>query len=255
MQRTLLVDGDIVVYRAAFGAEEVHQFTEDQWASSANLDAAKDALNGLIDGLAEDVKADNIIVALTPFPDNDNWRKALYPNYKAPRKKTRKPILHRPLREYVKETRKVFERPTLEADDVLGILLTSDKIIPGMKVCASIDKDLLQVPGRHINITSRKKSVVTEDEGNMRHWMQTLTGDVIDNYPGCPGIGPKKAVDIITGTPDDTTTVWQRIVAAFEKKGLTEDDALVQCRIARICRSADYDFSTKSVRLWTPPAS
>jgi DNA polymerase-1 len=45
------------------------------------------------------------------------------------------------------------------------------------------------------------------------------------------------------------------VVAAFESKGLTEEDALVQARVARICRASDYDFKTKEVKLWNPPVT
>ena len=78
---------------------------------------------------------------------------------------------------------------------------------------------------------------------------QLMLTTAVDNYPGCPGVGPVKAAGILAG---NATSAWSRIVAAYHKKGLTEDDALVQARIARICRASDYDFSAKSVRLWTP---
>ena len=39
---------------------------------------------------------------------------------------------------------------------------------------------------------------------------------------------------------------------AFEKKGLTEDDALLQARVARILRASDYDFKKKEPIMWTP---
>ena len=40
-------------------------------------------------------------------------------------------------------------------------------------------------------------------------------------------------------------------MAAFEKKGLTESDALVQARVARILRASDYDFAAKKPILWS----
>lgn len=258
--RTLLVDGDIVIYKAAFAAEEVHSFGDDQWASSANLPAAQQHVDGIISALRDEVKADAIIVCIS---DDANWRKSLYPNYKAPRGKVRRPILLKPLKEYVRNGYKSYVRDTLEADDVLGILATHPTLIPGMKIIATIDKDLLQIPGRHIHIDTRVKRVVSEGAGDVQHLLQALTGDVTDNYPGCPGIGKKKASDIIEkfchetkhDSVFDAAGAWSAIVAAYVKKGLTEDDALLQARVARICRASDYDFATKSVRLWTPTSS
>ena len=45
---------------------------------------------------------------------------------------------------------------------------------------------------------------------------------------------------------------WQSVVELFESKGFTEEDALLQARVARILRYEDYDFEKKEVILWTP---
>lgn len=253
--KTLLVDGDIIAYKAAFAAEQAIQWDDQDdasWTLTADLDAAKRHAAELIEELREIVKADEVIIALTHC---ENWRKAIYPAYKAPRKNVRKPVLLKPMRAFFEEAYKTFERPTLEADDVLGILATG-KVVKGTKVIASIDKDLLQIPGQHLNIDSKVVSVVTEEHGDKRHFMQTLTGDVVDNYPGCPGIGPMRAYDILAPAFVGGLThrfAWVYIVDAFKKKGLTEDDALTQARISRICRSCDYDFTARTVKLWNPP--
>jgi len=41
-------------------------------------------------------------------------------------------------------------------------------------------------------------------------------------------------------------------VAAFESRGLTEEDALIQARVARILRADDYDFKESQPILWSP---
>lgn len=46
--------------------------------------------------------------------------------------------------------------------------------------------------------------------------------------------------------------MWPVVVQAYEKKGLSEEVALVQAQIARICRRDDYDFKRKEVILWKP---
>jgi DNA polymerase-1 len=191
--RTLLVDGDIVVYKAAFGAEQVHQFDEDEWTTTANEPEARETAVALISRLQDRTKSDEVVVALS---DDRNWRKELLPTYKQQRAKVRRPILLKPLKAFIQDTFKTYIRPTLEADDVLGILATAS-VIKGEKVIASIDKDLLQIPGLHCNIDSLKKIVVTEEEGDLRHLTQTLTGDVVDNYPGCPGVGPVRAAKLL----------------------------------------------------------
>jgi DNA polymerase-1 len=255
MTTILLIDGDIVAHRAAFGAEQTHQFAEDQWVTHANEGMARGAAEKIIDTLREAVKADEIIVALTDY-DMPNFRKAIYADYKKPRSKVRKPVLLKPIRAWLAENYKSYIRPTLEADDVLGILATWEKL-HGKKVIASIDKDLLQIPGRHIDIDSGAKRIVSERDADYQHMLQTLTGDTVDNYPGCPGIGKKRAETILFGVfpPRGTAPeAWTAIVKAYEQKGQTEADALTQARVARILRATDYDFRSKSVRLWTPPS-
>ena len=39
----------------------------------------------------------------------------------------------------------------------------------------------------------------------------------------------------------------------FKDKELTEEDALVNARLARILTVDDYDFENKKPKLWTPP--
>ncbi len=45
---------------------------------------------------------------------------------------------------------------------------------------------------------------------------------------------------------------WATVVKAFEDKGLTEDDALCNARLARILTNEDYDSRKQEPRLWTP---
>jgi DNA polymerase-1 len=264
--RTILVDGDIFIYKAAFTSETVVQFDDDNWVSNADEGEARQTFDAMIYALAERLKSDRIVLCLSD--PAANWRKALYPAYKQQRTKTRRPILLKPLREYAagitsigKLPVKVYARPTLEADDVLGILATHPTLVPGKKCICSIDKDLLQIPGWHHNVDKNETKKVEEYAGDIWHLTQTLVGDVVDNYPGCPGIGPKKAEVLLSnaykefpGDPAfDTRLAWGYVRTAFEKKGLTEADALVQARIARICRNTEYDFATKQVKPWSPP--
>lgn len=134
----------------------------------------------------------------------------------------------------------------LEADDVMGILMTK---YPGKYILASIDKDLRQIPGQHYNWDKDEFKEVSLDEGNLFFYTQILTGDPTDGYSGCPNIGPKRAERILASAKD----VWKAIVKTYEAKGLTEWDAIVTARVARILRASDYNFKTGKIRLWKPP--
>ena len=46
--------------------------------------------------------------------------------------------------------------------------------------------------------------------------------------------------------------IRDRVVSAFKDKGLTEEDALVNARLARILTADDYDFDKRQPKLWSP---
>lgn len=138
-----------------------------------------------------------------------------------------------------------YKYPGLEADDVLGIWATRGGIDP---IIVSDDKDLKTIPGKLYRQGELEEiDPVFADY----YWLsQTLTGDTADGYPGCPGIGAVKAEKVLKGCKG---TMWEAVVEAYEKAGLTAEDALIQARLARILRASDWDATKKEVILWTPP--
>ena len=175
-----------------------------------------------------------------------NFRKDIYPAYKGNRG-ARKPLGFKVAREYIMDTFKTYERHGLEADDCLGILGTLPGAC-GTPCIVSDDKDLNQIPGYHANMDGSSVWEVDQEDGQRFFWTQCLTGDQTDNYPGCPGVGPKTAEKIL----GDYSDPWGKIVAAYVKKGLSEGDALVTARLARILTHDDYDFTNKQPKLWSP---
>jgi DNA polymerase-1 len=247
MQRvTLLIDGDVVAYKAAAAVETEIDWGEDLWTLHSNLDEAKSVVINQIAGWAERLDAVGVVVS---FSDSHNFRKDIYPLYKSNRKGKRKPVAYKPLVQWMSETWATYVRPGLEGDDVLGILSTSEVIIKGTKIIISVDKDFKTIPGYFFNPDKDTQPVfITRETADYMHLYQTLTGDATDGYPGLPGCGPKGAEKVL----EDPT--WAAVVEAYEKKGLTEDDALIQARCARILRAEDYDFKKKEVKLWMTTA-
>ena len=82
-----------------------------------------------------------------------------------------------------------------EADDALGIEATKDK----NTVICSLDKDLLQIPGKHYNWVKKEFKTITPDNGLLAFYTQTLVGDTSDNITGVVGIGPVKAGKALNG--------------------------------------------------------
>ncbi len=242
--RYLLIDADIFIYKALFGAEETHDWGDGNFSLTCNLDQAAATFRSKISELEIKCRADAIVC----MSSDTNFRKALWSEYKANRASKRKPINLADLKEIVLCEFTTITKPGLEADDVMGVLATHPTAIKGRRLIVTIDKDLLQIPGKHLNPDKMDEGVitVTKDGGDHFHLLQTLTGDTVDNYPGCPGIGPKRADKLLQA---DT---WAEVVGAYEKAGLTEDDALLQAQVARICRASDYNSKKQEVILWTP---
>lgn len=251
--RTLLVDGDTLIFAATSATEYETQWNDWMWTLHGDFTAALKHFEDAMQEIADQLQPDRIVLAIT---DGENWRKGVMPTYKMNRKKTRKPITYKPLRDYCHETLDVYQRPALEGDDILGILATHPTLIEGEKIIVSIDKDMKTLPGKHLNYQHARDSglpwedsiySVTEEEADRYHLTQTLTGDTTDGYPGCPGIGKVSAEKVLGDVPS-----WANVVSAYKKAGLGEGVALQNARVARILRASDYDFKKKEVILWQP---
>lgn len=261
MTTIALIDGDIFAYEAAAAAEEPIYWGDDLWTLHAFETPAREALGDRIRSLQEAVEADQVIIALS---DKDNFRKRVLPTYKENRANVRKPMLLKPLKQYLRDTFKTYERPSLEGDDVLGILATWSGM-PGDKVIVTKDKDFRSIPAKVYYANRPEEGILTvsEFEADKFHMLQTLTGDSTDGYKGCPGCGPVKASKVLQAAIDEATpeasktelhqAYWRHVVATYAKAGLSEEEALVQARCARILRATDYDFKKKEVILWKPP--
>ena len=154
------------------------------------------------------------------------------------------------LREYCTARYRTLVYPRLEADDVLGICGTYEPLFEE-PIIYSIDKDMHTLPA---NLWSNDERFFYPQAERVADWywmMQTLTGDPTDGYPGCPGIGKKRAADML-GEPGERSLddLWDQVVRIYESKDLTQDDALAQARCARILRNTD--FTEGEIKLWQP---
>ena len=243
----ILVDADMIVFRATSTIETPINWYGDLWTLHADAAEAKVIVDDLIltfvDKILRHYKHEGEYEIIMCFSDKENFRKELFPLYKANRNGKRKPSGYYGVQKWVQEQFNCVTYPTLEADDVVGILATSNDFT----VTISGDKDFKSIPGHFYDFMQDKFYDISLEEANYWHLYQTLIGDTADNYPGCPGIGAvtaKKALDV--------SPTWEAVVATFEKKGFTEQDALLQARVARILRADEYNIKEQKVSLWTP---
>lgn len=254
----LLIDADVLAYQAAAAAEKTICFDDDLCLPYCSLTDAVSAFEYKLESALAACHTQDYILAFSDASANNFRRTSIFPAYKMNREGKARPVALRFLREYImgEYTAQTYLRPTLEADDCMGILATQASFMSGrQKVIVSIDKDLKSVPGWFYNIGKPELGIqeVTEAEADRWHMMQTLMGDATDGYPGCPKVGLMTAEKLLKDVPPTYADMWPVVVKTYDKQGLGEEFALSQARIARILRAEDYDFKNKKVKLWNPP--
>ena len=226
----VLVDADIIAYRAAFSARG-----EPEKQAREKVDEICGNIMYDCHYPEEYVLGENTWFYLT---GSGNFRKdlATIKVYKGQRP---------PKPEHLPATRdQLVERwgaevvDGQEADDAIGIKATG---LQGDCVIVSVDKDLLMIPGTHYNFVKQGWTKVDQEQGDYFFYKQLLTGDQVDNIQGVPGIGPKKAEKAY----QECTTVQEMYQKALEMyKG--DADALLEN--ARLLWLRRYEGE-----MWEPP--
>lgn len=241
---TLLIDADWLVHSACAACEVDIRW--DEWVNTLHLEQAdvKDFITMRLGYWCDLLSDQQVVMCFSNYP---TFRHDLHQEYKANRVGKRKPLGMRDIRRWVEQSYETRTCVGLEADDVMGLLATNGAY-PN-PVIISVDKDMRTVPGSLL--ATGELETVSLLEAN-RTWMkQALTGDTSDNYAGLKGVGPVGAEKIL-GAATTLPDMWEKVVAAYQKAGLTLADALFNARMARILRAGDYDFKTGEVQLWDP---
>ena len=235
----LLIDADYIVYKNCAAAETELDFGEDVILVTSNFSDAYNATTKELTKLKDEFGSFPTIKLF--FSDTKNFRKKIAPSYKGHRNR-KKPCGYKRVINKLKTEFDVVIMPTLEADDAMGIYATQ---YPG-NVIVSPDKDMKQIPGTLYNLD--EKFTITSDSGRAWHLIQCLSGDQTDGYSGVPGIGVKRAQTLF----DKEGYSWKTVVKAFTDKGMTEYDAILNARLAKILTIDDYDTEKQEPILWTP---
>ena len=235
----LLIDADYIVYKNCAAAETELDFGEDVILVTSNFSDAYNATTKELTKLKDEFGSFPTIKLF--FSDTKNFRKKIAPSYKGHRNR-KKPCGYKRVINKLKTEFDVVIMPTLEADDAMGIYATQ---YPG-NVIVSPDKDMKQIPGTLYNLD--EKFTITSDSGRAWHLIQCLSGDQTDGYSGVPGIGVKRAQTLF----DKEGYSWRTVIKAFTDKGMTEYDAIMNARLAKILTIDDYDTEKQEPILWTP---
>ena len=240
-----VLDGDIIAYRAAW------------WADSEGSDWLEDRI---VDDLKKwtPPEVTSVVVAFS-CSRSDNFRRQWWPTYKAHREVAKQaPECLSYAEEIIKDySSKILQIPTLEADDIMGILMTTGKAIG-----VTIDKDIYSVygwswkPRMDEEFNSNEIVFTSKEQADYNFHKQWMTGDTTDNIPGIWKVGVAKATKLLDAEKpvNHTPLVLNLYEKSPNKQGdsYTFDDAIAQARCVRILRKEDWDFKNKQVIPWLP---
>lgn len=183
--RIALIDGDIIVYRVGFAADDV------------NWSLCRARVDKFMADLLVNTKADDYFGYLTDGANNFRNKIATTAPYKGTRSQ-KKPKFYSDIRQYLWEDYAFEVQTEQEADDAIAI--KNHELIMEQEsdiVICSIDKDLNQIPGFHYNFVRNDFTYISAVEASHSFYQQMLEGDRVDNVPGIVGCGPVLAKRIL----------------------------------------------------------
>jgi len=260
-----LIDGDLAIYRATVAAQTTIDTGDGLGVTDiVDPDQAARAAFRTIKDWTKRAGCSSAIVCLS---SGDNFRKKIFPAYKANRT-SEKPAAYQYAIEQIASEYKLYREPGLEADDLMGIAGTSEA---GQFVIVSTDKDMRTIPGIVFNPDKDKRPRPVRLALADHNWMaQTMMGDTVDGYGGIPMVGETIARDILTrphrlnAIPNkknksgfswkkgDPCSLWESMCDYAEKGGMSVDELIVQAQVSRILRNGEFDQAARVVKLWTP---
>lgn len=245
-KRTALIDADMVAYRVAGMVEKDNGDVQD----------CEDMVPAVVSTWAKEASCSDIVIC----KGTKSFRHSVYPEYKAHRKDKPKPKFLKVVRNIIDNLDYPQKRVNgLEADDIQGILATTDR---DKYVIVNNDKDMLTIGG--VLVYNPDKMDFPEytswDVASRNLWTQILTGDPTDNYKGIPGCGPVKAAKILDETvfvhdddPDPAAGTYAgKVRDAYRKANLSDEYLLQMCQCAKILTADLWDKDNKTFKLWNP---
>ena len=177
--------------------------------------------------------------------DSTSFRNDLYDQYKANRPPAPEDLV--PQFPMIRDATRAFslpciEEPGVEADDIIASYAVK-ALADGWKVTiVSSDKDLMQLIVRDLDLYDTMNDRKLGAEHVMEKFgvapdklgeVLALMGDSVDNIPGVPGIGPKRASDLI----NQYGTVEAVLAAAPDmKKSKMQENLIEHAAAARMSR-------------------
>jgi len=213
--RRVFCDGDIWAYRVGFIAQHEPPESPTPWFM------VQEQAQLCIDNVQQKFPKADIIVCLTD--PNHNYREqiAVTRPYKGTRHAP-KPYWWKDLRAWFGSLDNTVMSDNEEADDVMSKVLMVD---PKHTAICTEDKDLKNTPGIHFNDKTGVIENVTPAQAYRNFYTQLLTGDTVDNIPGCPGVGKAKAVSALVDcrSPEE----FERVIGNLYANKVEDPEAMM----------------------------
>lgn len=230
MEKLFLLDAYALIYRAYYA------FIKNPRINSKGMNTS--AIFGFVNTLADVLKRQQLTHIGVAFdPAGPTFRHEAYEQYKAQREETPEDIrLSVPIiKEIITAFRiPILEVPGYEADDVIGTLAT---IAGGRGIDTYMmtpDKDYGQLVSEHVfmyrpRFGDKDFDTLGVEEVKAKFGIERpeqvidllgLMGDSSDNIPGCPGVGEKTALKLITefGSIENLLANTDQLKGALKKK-------------------------------------
>ena len=264
MDKLFLLDAYALIYRSYYAFINSPRIN----SKGQNTSAIMGFMNTLHEVMTKE-QPTHLGVAFDPH--GPTFRSEAFPAYKAQREETPEDIrMSVPI---IKDILRAMRIPILqadgfEADDVIGTLAKKADSIGVDTYMLTPDKDYGQLVGGHVYQFRPRHGggyeTMGADEVTAKYGLQStgqvidllaLMGDSADNFPGCPGVGEKTAVKLLTqfGNIDEMLMRTDEIKGALQKK-VTEhvDDIKMSKFLATIRTDVPIDLDMESLKVATP---
>ena len=199
-ERVLLIDGMYLVFSSFYAYHSMRTLQGEPTGAVFGFASR-------VEALLQELRPGRLAVAFDS--KEKNFRRELYPEYKAKRQLPPEELLQQlpAVREYLAGRGiHALEKPGLEGDDIIALLARRYAAAGSEVLIFSADKDLFQLVGGRVFVYHPKlKKKLGRDE--VREFFGvfpeqvvdflSLAGDASDNIPGIPGIGEKTATRLI----------------------------------------------------------
>ena len=264
-KRLFLLDAYALIFRAYYALIKMPRMTQEGFNTSAVF--------GFVNTLEDVLRREHPShIAVCFDPPGPTFRSKAFADYKGERAATPEDIkLSVPI---IKEILKAYRIPIVEkegyeADDVIGTLAMRAREEGFTVYMMTPDKDFGQLV--RPDVLQYKPSYRGQDfelrgpeEVKARYGLQdtrqvidllALMGDKIDNIPGCPGVGEKTAVKLISefGSVEQLLATTDRLKGALKKKVEENAEQIVFSKdLATIRTDVPLDIDPEEMRAQTP---